>query len=49
MNSVSVGHSYSQDGGDRLHVLVHGLGGPVVDRAALGGGRDGGRGMLRPE
>ena len=25
MNSVNVGHSYSQDGGDGLHVLVHGL------------------------
>ena len=31
MNSVAVGHSHSQDGGDQLHVLVrHGLGGPVV-------------------
>ena len=24
MNSVVVGHSHSQDGGDRLHVLIHG-------------------------
>ena len=29
MNNVGVGHSHSQDGGDQLHVLVHGLGGPV--------------------
>ena len=24
MNSIVVGHSHSQDGGDRLHVLIHG-------------------------
>ena len=45
MNNVGVGHSHSQDGGDQLHVLVHGLGGPagVGDQGEYGAhGDDGG-------
>ena len=45
MNNVGVGHSHSQDGGDQLHVLVHGLGGPVGvgDQGEYGAhGNDGG-------
>ena len=52
MNSVGVGHSHSQDGGDQLRVLVHGLGGPVGvgDNGEYGAhGDEGGLGMLAPE
>ena len=35
MNSVVVGHSHSQDGGDRLHVLIHGDSTHTLGMAAI--------------
>ena len=52
MNNVGMGHSHSQDGGDQLHVLVHGLGGSVGvgDQGEYGvhGEEDGLLGVIGP-